>query len=128
MAKKAKKSKPKAHKAAKKAPKAKAKAKKAPMKHSKPAKHVKAHKTVARSKPRMVEEHREPVPMPTSMSTSAPVMVVPQGAPIPNSQLDRVHLQNISFEIASMRRTLEKMLKQLDEVDRTVAERKEASE
>jgi hypothetical protein len=133
MAKKAKKAKPKPkmahkakskpHKAAPKLHKAKAKAKVSHVKHSK-----------AISKPSRApampvrEEHRLPVPMPASMASSASVVLVPQGSPIPPMQMDRVHLQNISFEIASMRRTLEKMLKQLDEVEKTVSERKESLE
>jgi hypothetical protein len=124
MAKKAKKSKPKphkVHKAARAVHKAKAVHHTA---HAKPVRHL---KPAAVHRPVHVEHH-VPAPMPTALAPSAPVMVVPQGAPMPAAQVDRVHLQNISFEMASMKRTLERMLHQLEKLEESVAERRGESE
>jgi len=125
MAKKAKKSKPKPHNVHK--PKHKLHKAKPKLHKAKPkAKHVAPkHVKHAAHKPAPREVHREPAPIPTSMAPAAPVMVVPQGVPMPPVQVGRVHLQNISFEIASMRRMLERMLKQLDKLDEGIGERRE---
>ncbi len=127
MAKKAKKSKPQPHKASKaklKVHKAKAAPKAHKVHHAKLARHA-----TPAAAPRPVHvEHHAPAPMPTALAPSAPVMVVPQGAPMPAAQVDRVHLQNISFEMASMKRTLERMLHQLEKLEESVAERRSESE
>jgi len=64
-------------------------------------------------------------PMMPRTGPAAPVIIAPRGAPMPPVQVDRVHLQNIGYEISSMKRILERMLSQLEKLEAELADRHE---
>ena len=131
-----KKIKSKARKSKSKA-KAKKKVGKVKLGHARKAKHAKM-KAKAGGKARRAKAavratgHAESRPsvemmLPKPVQT-APVVVVPKATAIPPAQVDRVHLQNIGYEIASMKRMLERMLTQLEKLEDGLSERREEAE
>ncbi len=106
--------KPEKAKAASK-PKAKAKAKKA----NKEPKVKKMPARVEESLALLKEEREAPIEEPTEE-----VIDIPK----PTIVFDKVYLQNIQFEIAGIRKQMERISKQLDKIEKTVSEATAKSE
>ncbi len=133
VAKKGKKAKPRKVKAVKRAVKHSTKHTVKHMKNTKHAtKHVAKHVAVKHAAPQV--KHAEMVhpahvaPAPPVVPHMPAVMVIPQGAPMPPAQVDRVHLQTISFEISGMKRTLERMLSQLEKLEAEISDKRSEDE
>jgi len=106
------------------------------VKHMKKTKHATKHvaKHVAKKHAAPQARHAE-MAHPAHVAPAMPVvphmpsvMVIPQGEPIPPTQVDRVHLQTISFEISGMKRTLERMLSQLERLEADISDKRREDE
>jgi len=110
------------------------------VKHMKKTKHATKHvakhvKHVAKRHAAPPMKHAEIVHHPAHVAPAMPViphtpsvMVIPQGEPMPPAQVDRVHLQTISFEISGMKRTLERMLSQLEKLEADISDKRSEDE
>lgn len=108
------------------------------VKHMKNTKHATKHvaKHFAKKHAAPQAKHAEMAHHPAHVALAMPVVlphtpsvvVIPQGEPMPPVQVDRVHLQTISFEISGMKRTLERMLSQLEKLEAEISDKRSEDE